>query len=205
MGEWFCIQYQNSVFYAAAVSVLSLLIAVPTGYALARGKGWIMKGLFWICCVLLFLPFQVTVLPSYILLDRLGLLDTVWAILITGIMSPLVILLMWLGSRMMPQEFEDAFRLESGSLVRYFFCILLPTEKWIVVTAGILNFTLTWNMVDQALVFLERRRLWPLSLGLVEIGADRVDLSQIIWYILPALVGTVVVGSVIAFGEKKYL
>ena len=204
MEDLFWVQYGNSVFYAAGISILSLLLAVPTGYAMARWNSGLMKAMLWVCCVLLFLPFQVTVLPTYILLDKLELLDTVWAILLPGMMSPLAILLLWLGNRNVPQEYEDAFRLESGSLMRYFLRVLLPEIKWMIVISMLLNFILTWNMVDQALIFLEDRQLWPLSLGLLELGIGQITPAQLIWYMLPALVGVIGVGcGMLLMGRKK--
>ena len=63
------LSYGNSMIYAFGTAFFATLIAIPTGYALARWKSIWMKILFWCCVVLLFLPFQVTMLPQYILLD----------------------------------------------------------------------------------------------------------------------------------------
>ena len=108
------LSYGNSMIYAFGTAFFATLIAIPTGYALARWKSIWMKILFWCCVVLLFLPFQVTMLPQYILLDFAGLLDTRWAILLPGMVSPLPILILWMGNRRVPWEYEDAFLLESS-------------------------------------------------------------------------------------------
>lgn len=107
-------------------------------------------------------------LPEYVLLDFLHLLDTRWAILIPGMVSPLPILILWMGNRQVPMEFEDAFCLESSSLFSYFRFILLPNLRGVIAAAFSICFFLNWNLVDPALIFLEDKRLWPLSLTLLE-------------------------------------
>ena len=63
-------QYGNSLVYALGTALLATLVAVPTSYAMARWDSVWMKMLFWCCVVLLFLPFQVTMLPEYVLLKQ---------------------------------------------------------------------------------------------------------------------------------------
>ena len=161
-------QYGNSFLYALGTASLATLIAIPTGYAMARWDSVWMKGLFWCCVVLLFLPFQVTMLPQYIFLDRANLLNTYGAILVPGMVSPLPILILWMGNQRIPAEYEEAFRLESGSLMAYFGFVLLPHLGGVIGAAFAICFLLNWNLVDPALIFLEDRGLWPLSLGLLE-------------------------------------
>lgn len=161
-------QYGNSLIYAMGTAVFATVVAVPTGYAMVRWKSIWMKILFWCCVVLLFLPFQVTMLPEYVLLDCLHLLNTRWAILIPGMVSPLPILMLWMGNRQIPKEYEDAFCLESNSLFLYFRFVLLPNLQGVIAASFAICFLLNWNLVDPALIFLEDRELWPLSLTLLE-------------------------------------
>ncbi|MCI8713153.1 MAG: carbohydrate ABC transporter permease [Ruminococcus sp.] len=161
-------QYGNSLVYALGTALLATLVAVPTSYAMARWDSVWMKMLFWCCVVLLFLPFQVTMLPEYVLLEFLHLLDTRLAILIPGMVSPLPILILWMGNKQVPGEFEDAFCLESGSLLSYFRFVLLPNLSGVIAAAFAICFLLNWNLVDPALIFLEDKGLWPLSLTLLE-------------------------------------
>lgn len=183
--------YGNSVIYATGTALFSTWIAIPTGYALARWKSIWMKILFWCCVVLLFLPFQVTMLPQYILLDAAGLLNTRWAILVPGMFSPLPVLILWIGNQRMPQEYEDAFLLESSSLFSYFCFVLLPDLGGLIAAAFAVTFLLNWNMVDAALIFLEDSTLWPLSLALME-QEGRIQRYYVMLDMVPSLVGIAV-------------
>lgn len=185
------LSYGNSMIYAFGTAFFATLIAIPTGYALARWKSIWMKILFWCCVVLLFLPFQVTMLPQYILLDFAGLLDTRWAILLPGMVSPLPILILWMGNRRVPWEYEDAFLLESSSLFCYFRFVLLPDLGGVAAAAFAITFLLNWNLVDAALIFLKDRALWPLSLVLLE-QEGRTRQYYVMLDMLPVLVGMVV-------------
>ena len=190
------LQYGNSLIYAFGTALFSTIIAVLTGYAMARWKSIWMKILFWCCVVLLFLPFQVTMLPQYVLLDTLHLLNTRWAILIPGIVSPLPVLLLWMGNRQIPQEYEYAFCLESNSLFSYFRYILLPNLYGNIAAAFAITFLLNWNLVDRALIFLEDEKLYPLSLSLLE-QEGNMQLYYGVLDMMPVvlLIGIVVTGT----------
>ena len=192
-------QYGNSFLYALGTASLATLIAIPTGYAMARWDSVWMKGLFWCCVVLLFLPFQVTMLPQYIFLDRTHLLDTYGAILVPGMVSPLPILILWMGNRRIPAEYEEVFRLESGSLMAYFRFVLLPHLGGVIGAVFGISFFLNWNLVDPALIFLEDRRLWPLSLGLLEQEGD----LRLLYGLLDMLPVLLLLGGVYIFIRKR--
>ena len=183
--------YGNSMIYAFGTAFFATLIAIPTGYAMARWKSIWMKILFWCCVVLLFLPFQVTMLPQYVLLDFAGLLDTRWAILVPGMVSPLPILILWLGNQRVPLEYEDAFLLDSSSLFSYFHFVLLPNLGGVITAAFTITFLLNWNLVDPALIFLKDQKLWPLSLALLEQERSMQQYYAML-DMLPVLVGMLV-------------
>lgn len=192
-------QCGNSLIYALGTAAFTTFIAVPTGYALARWNSFCMKTLFWCCVLLLFLPFQVTMLPQYILLDRANLLNTYGAILVPGMVSPLPILILWMGHRRIPIEYEEAFRLESNSLFIYFFYILLPNLAEVIVAAFAICFFLNWNLVDPALIFLENRKLWPLSLGLWELEGSQ----RLLYGVIDMLPVLLMLGATYAFTREK--
>ncbi len=138
-------------------------------------------------------------LPEYVLLDFLHLLDTRWAILIPGMVSPLPILILWMGNRQVPMEFEDAFCLESSSLFSYFRFILLPNLRGVIAAAFSICFLLNWNLVDPALIFLEDKRLWPLSLTLLE----QEGATQLYYGVLDMIPVVLLLGMVMFVMYKK--
>jgi len=151
------------VFPAVAGQVL---VGAPAAWALSqfhfRGK----KTLFRLYIVLMILPFQVTMASSYIVLSKLNLIDTPWAIILPSIFSAFPVFIMTKFFAGIPREMLEAARMDGASEWVVFFRIGLPLGLPGILSAALLGFVEGWNAVEQPVTFLKTAQLLPLSVFL---------------------------------------
>ena len=146
-----------------------LLVGVPAAWAFAVYKVRAGKLLFALYVVLMLLPFQVTMLSSYLVLNRLSLLNTQQAVVLPAIFSTFPIFLTYGGFRCIPGQLFEAARVDGAAEITVFFRMGLPLGKSGILSAMVLGFLEYWNMMEQPMAFLDDKALWPLSLYLPEI------------------------------------
>ena len=165
----FFVLFWNSMKLVVFILAGQLLVGVPAAWAFAvyRIKG--SKALFTLYIVLMLLPFQVTMLSSYLVLNRLKLLNTHLSIILPAVFGTLPIFLTYGGFRSIPLPLLEAARMDGAKESFLFFKIGLPLGKSGILSAMVLGFLEYWNMMEQPLAFLDNKALWPLSLYLPEI------------------------------------
>lgn len=162
----FFTMFWNSVTITAGILLGQFAIAVPAAWGLAKlhlpGK---LGNLY---MVLMLLPFQVLMYPEYLVLKSLGLLNTLWAVILPGVFSayPVFLLTRFFGA--IPEEILEAARLDGAGEWQIFRYIALPLGLPGLLSVGILSFLDAWNLIEQPMTFLKNRALWPLSLFLPE-------------------------------------
>lgn len=165
----FFVLFWNSIKMTAWILAGQLLIGVPAAWAFAVYKVRGSKFLFAFYVVLMLLPFQVTMLSSYLVLNRLSLLNTQSAVILPAVFSTFPIFLCYGGFRGIPIQLFEAARIDGATERFLFFRIGLPLGKSGILSAMVLGFLEYWNMVEQPMAFIEEKALWPLSLYLPEI------------------------------------
>lgn len=173
----FFVMFWNSVKLAAGSLLGQALVAVPAAWWYARTRTKIGKWLFILNIVLMLMPFQVTMVSSYLVMDGAGLMDTHWAILLPAIFSTFPIFIMYRFFKAIPQAVIEAAQIDGAGSLRTFFYIGLPMGKAGVASAMVLGFLEYWNLIEQPMTFLKTKSLWPLSLFLPEIANDKLGLS----------------------------
>ncbi|MFC9983203.1 carbohydrate ABC transporter permease [Microbacterium keratanolyticum] len=157
----------NSVFYSVSAGVIGTLFAVMAGYAIAKfafpGKklavGVIMAGLL--------MPVALLTVPLYIEFHALGLVNTVWAIIIPSAVSPFGVFLgMVFAQSSVPTELLEAARIDGAGEVRIFFTIVLRLLSPAMVTIFLFIFVATWNNFLLPLMMISSQDLKPVTLGL---------------------------------------
>lgn len=166
----FFVLFWNSVKLVIGILAGQMLVGVPAAWAFASYRVRGSRTLFVLYVVLMLLPFQVTMLSSYLVLDRLSLMNTHLAILLPAVFSTFPIFLSYGGFRAIPMQLLEAARIDGAGELRIFFTIGLPLGKSGLLSAIVLGFLEYWNMMEQPLAFLEDKALWPLSLYLPEIS-----------------------------------
>lgn len=165
----FFILFWNSMKMVVYILAGQILIGVPAAWAFAVYKVRFGKTLFAFYVVLMLLPFQVTMLSSYLVLNRLSLLNTQYAVILPAIFSTFPIFLCYGGFRNIPEQLFEAARIDGATERIIFFKVGLPLGKSGILSATVLGFLEYWNMMEQPMAFLDDKSLWPLSLYLPEI------------------------------------
>ncbi len=165
----FFILFWNSIKITLFILTGQLAVGVPAAWAFAvydvRGK----NVLFLVYVVLMLLPFQVTMLSSYIVLNKLSLLDTHWAVILPAVFSTFPVFVTYGGFRAIPKALIEAARIDGAGEFYIFTRVGLGLGKGGILSAVVLGFLEYWNMIEQPLAFLKDKALWPLSLYLPEI------------------------------------
>lgn len=173
----FFVMFWNSMIQTVPLLLGQLLVAAPAGWALSRytfkGKR-VVQGLY---LILMLLPFQVTMVPNYLVLDGLGLLNTHWAIILPGIFAGMPVFLMSRGFDRVSASCIEAAKLDGANSLVCFLRIGVPMGKEGIFTAMTLAFLDAWNSLEQPMTYLQDQSLWPLSLFLPQITAENFGLA----------------------------
>ncbi|MBD5394565.1 MAG: carbohydrate ABC transporter permease [Lachnospiraceae bacterium] len=165
----FFVLFWNSFKMVGCILAGQLLVGVPAAWAFAVYKVKGSRILFILYVVLMLMPFQVTMLSSYLVLNRLGLLNTYQAVILPAVFSTFPVFLSYGGFRCIPMQLFEAARIDGAGEMLIFLKIGLPLGKSGLLSAMVLGFLEYWNMMEQPMAFLEDKALWPLSLYLPEI------------------------------------
>ncbi len=169
MTPQFFVLFWNSVKMVLCILAGQLLVGVPAAWAFAVYKVRAGKFLFAFYVVLMLLPFQVTMLSSYLVLNRLSLLNTQRAVILPAVFSTFPVFLTYGGFRSIPEQLFEAARVDGAREWYIFFRMGLPLGKSGILSAVVLGFLEYWNMMEQPMAFIDDKALWPLSLYLPEI------------------------------------
>ncbi len=158
--------YFNSIMYTVAILLGQAVVIPMLAYALSRFSFRGRDVIAFAVIVLLLLPFQVTMVPTVLTLRSIGLMDTMWAIILPSLASPFYVFLLRQSMVGIPGELFEAAQIDGAGPIRCYFHIALPVSKAIIGAAVALSFADCWNMVEQPLVFLPMREdLHPLSVA----------------------------------------
>lgn len=180
----------NSALYTLAILIGQGLIIPAMAYALSRFRFPFRDTLFFAVIMLMLLPFQVTMVPNVLTLRNMGLMNTIWAVILPSCFSPFYIFLLRQYMVGLPKEILEAAEIDGAGTFRCFFHIILPVCKPIIGCAVALSFADCWNMVEQPLTYLaENAELMPLSVMFNQLSnsTSGVEFAGATLYILPAL------------------
>lgn len=156
--------FGNAVLYSSAFALITVTVSIFAGYALSddrlKGRGWFMT-LF-----LITLFFGGGLVPTYLLVKNLGLLDTIWAVIIPGAVNVWNIILSRTFFKGVPRELREAADVDGASEASIFFRIVLPLSKPIIFVLILYAFVGQWNSYFDAMIYLDNPNLHPLQLVL---------------------------------------
>lgn len=165
--------FWNSFILTATILLFQVIVAVPAAWAFTRFKFRGKKLLFNLYVILMLMPFQITMLSQYLVLNSLHMINTKWAVILPAIFSTLPVFIIYRGFSSVPEEILDSARIDGANEWGVLFHIGLPLGKSGILACIVLCFLDYWNMVEQPLAFLKNKKLWPLSLYL-----PSIDISQ---------------------------
>ncbi len=173
----YLLKFWNSVILTVPITVFQLAVAVFTAYGFSRYPNKIKSIIFFAYIILMIMPYQVTLVPNFLVADKFGLLDTRWAIILPGIFSPFSIFLLTKVMRRIPNAYVEAAKLDGANEFQILFRIHVPLCRGAIVSIGMLVFIDYWNMVEQPLVLMRDPDLHPLSVFLSQINTGDVGLA----------------------------
>ena len=173
----FFVVFWNSMKIVTLILAGQLLLAVPAAWAFAVYPFRFRKLLFTLYVVLMLMPFQVTMLSSYLVLNGMGLINTHAAVILPAVFSTFPVFLIYRGFCSLPKGLIEAARIDGAGEWMIFWKIGLPLSSGGILSAVVLGFLEYWNLMEQPLAFLEDQSLWPLSLYLPEIGLTQAGYS----------------------------
>ncbi len=173
----FFVMFWNSCIQTLPALAGQLLIGAPAAWAFARFSFPGKKALFFFYILLMVLPFQVTQVSNYLVLDRLKLLDTHLALILPGIWSTFPVFIMTKSFETIPTALLEAAYLDGAGEWKTFFYVGMPSGYPGIVTAMLLGFIDLWNALEQPVAYLKNVALWPLSLYLPNIAQDKASVA----------------------------
>lgn len=173
----FFVMFWNSMLQVLSVLAGQLLVGTPAAWAFARFRFRGRRPLFLLYLVLMIMPFQVTMVPSYLVLDRLHLLDTHLSVILPGIFAAFPVFVMTKFFESIPQSLVEAVYIDGGNCFDAFFRVGLPMGMPGIMTAVLLGFFEYFNALEPPLTFIKNKQLWPLSLYLPNVTADNASLA----------------------------
>ncbi|HSJ37610.1 MAG TPA: carbohydrate ABC transporter permease [Planococcus sp. (in: firmicutes)] len=162
VGKWFF----NSVYISVVVTVGILLIDSMAGYVLAKKKFPGRNLIFWIIISTMMIPGQVTLVPLFIMVGNLNLMDTHWALILPDLSMVFGVFLMRQFMYSIPDELLEASRMDGASEWRTFWTIVLPLAKPGLAALGIFTFMNVWNSFLWPIIVLNSSELYTLPVGL---------------------------------------
>lgn len=169
--------FWNSVKLTGCIMAGQLIIGMPAAWGLARysfpGRRWI----YMLYIVMMMMPFQVTMLSEYLVLDAFRLLDTSASVIFPGIFSTFSVFIMFRFFRGIPESVLEAARIDGAGEWMLFLRLGIPLGASGIISAMVLSFLECWSMIEQPMTFLTTKSLWPLSLFLPAIHDGNAGLS----------------------------
>jgi multiple sugar transport system permease protein len=185
----FLFMFWNSVLLTFPIVIGQTIVATLAAYAFAKLKFRGRNLLFFLYIIVMLMPFQVTLVPNYLMAGQLGLLNSRWSIIFPGIFSTFGVFLLKQYMEQIPDSYIEAARVDGANQLQIFLKIIVPMSRAGIAAMAILVFIDNWNMVEQPLIFLQDAAKQPLSLYLSRIidGEKGLAFAASTLYMLPVL------------------
>jgi ABC-type glycerol-3-phosphate transport system permease component len=175
IGRWLF----NTFLVATIETISTVITAVLAGFAFARLRFWGRDQLFYLYLAAMMVPIQVTLIPSFIIVRQLGLLNTYQGIAVIHLVQFFGVFLMRQFLLNIPSEIEDAARIDGCSWFRVLWQIVLPISMPAVAALSILAFTAGWNDFLWPLVVINKPDIMTIVVGLASIRSESTPWGQL--------------------------
>ncbi|MFF0269078.1 carbohydrate ABC transporter permease [Kribbella sp. NPDC004536] len=191
----------NSLLYSLVSVGCVLLFASMAGYAFAKKKFPGREIMFWAFLATLMVPFQATLIPSYILVANLNWVDSYWGLIVPTLANSQAVFLMRQFIMQLPDELFEAAEIDGAAEWRIYTMIVLPLIRPVLATLGIFVFLWHWNDFLWPLVIGQSGKMQTLTVGLATLQGQAVPINQVM-----AGATITVVPSLLVFGLlQRYL
>ena len=169
----------NSALLAVTVTALSTVVNAAAGYAFAKLRFRGREGLFRTLLGALVVPAQVAMLPLFLMLKQLGLINTYWGVVIPGLASVFGIFLVRQFALSIPDDLLDAARIDGAGEGRLFWTVVLPLLKPVLVTLALFTFMGVWNDFMWPLIVLTDDQLYTLPVALANLLGEHAQDTEL--------------------------
>ena len=186
-------QLLNSAIVAVTIVVGQLTTTSLAGYAFAQLEFPGKNALFWLVMATMMVPLQATIIPVFILLSRLGLPDTLSALILPSLTAAFGTFLLRQYFMAIPKEYEEAATIDGASPFRVFYQVYLPLVKPGLAVLAVLAFNFHWNEFFRPLIFLLTQKNFTIPLGLNDLkgymmtGSISVVLAGVTLSLIPVV------------------
>lgn len=196
----FLVYFWNSVTMTVPIVLGQMVVAFLAAYAFGKLRFPFRDKIFFVYIIIMLMPFQVTLVPNYIILRWMNLLGSYWAVIFPGIFCTFGVFLLRQFIRHIPDEYCEASRIDGAGYLLTLTRIILPQCKGALASLAILVFIDNWNMVEQPLIFLKDESMHPLSIFLSRINDSELGIAFAcgILYMAPTL-------FVFLYGEEYFV
>jgi multiple sugar transport system permease protein len=162
IGTWL----RNSAIVSLVCVVANLVFCATAGYAFARMRFRGSRVVLAIMLATLVVPFQLTLIPTFIIMQRLGLIDTLGALIVPSLVTPFGVFLLRQFFLSLPPELEEAAWIDGCSRWKILWAIVLPLARPALATVAVITFLLTWNDVSWPAIAISSDANATLPLGI---------------------------------------
>jgi len=160
--RWFL----NSLIVSGVAVVSNLVFGSLGGYAFARMRFFGSRTLLVLMLATMAIPFQLTMIPTFLVMKSLGLIDSLGALIVPSLVTPFAVFLLRQFFLSLPRELEEAAWMDGCTRLRVLFRIVLPLSRPALSTVAILTFLTTWNDLTWPLIAINHDTVYTLQLGL---------------------------------------
>lgn len=196
----FLIKFWNSCGIVFPIVIGQVIIAVPAAFAIAKFQFPGKKVLVFVIIIMMLLPSQATIVPNYIILDKMGLIGKDMSIILPGLFTALGVFILVQFMKGIPKEMIEASKIDGAGYFTILTKIIVPQSKGGIVSLIILSFADYWNMIEQPIIFLQDESKYPLSVFLSKINSSDLGIAFVcgVIYMLPVI-------FIFLLGEKYLL
>jgi len=169
----------NSAFLAVSITAISLVINSMAGYAFAKYRFRGRDSLFKLLIASMVIPSQVTMLPLFLMLNKMGVINTYVGVIIPGMASVFGIFLIRQFALSVPDSLIEAARMDGAGDFRIYWSLILPLCKPVLITLAIFTFMGTWNDFLWPLIVMTDDSMYTLPVALASLSLEHVQDTEL--------------------------
>lgn len=193
----------NSLFITFLAAAFMVLFTSMAAYAFARINFKGKNILFIFMLAGLMIPVQSTIVPVFLIIRKLNLIDTKWALIVTSIYYPLGLLMLRQFMMTIPKSYDEAAVCDGAGKLTIFFRVILPMSKSTIMVAFVMHFVSVWNNFFSAMIFLNSTAKMTLPLGITVLNTT--DGNSNMPLMTSAVLLTLIPPMIIYIFGQKYL
>lgn len=179
--------FWNSVILVVPVLIGQCVFAPLAAYGLEKIRWKYKEIIFFMYIIVMLMPMQILLVPNFIVADWLGIRESYLAIILPAMFHPLGVFLIRQQLKNFPKECMEAAALDGAGAWQTYRKVVRPNLKSVVAALLVLLFADYWNIVDQAVVFIENTYEYPLSIYLSNAATGGLFFAASVFYLIPAL------------------